>query len=230
MGTTPTTSQQLSPDISSALDELMFYLEPSKNRQNRSDVKFEAVKAVSKGMADRTQALTLIEKGFLKPLLRIASGCSVAIELAKEDNSNSSTTTNVLLEIASSTLALQTILYATSSTEEISNLCVETLLDLKAIPRLVELILDLPSDIKKLSKSSKKIINTTFSILANLTRTERGSLELVGSTLPEEAVYNNKKEIIRPEDKEAEKAKQKLMMENNNEMYEHTRIKPSMEL
>merc|ERR1712166_1285552 len=211
MGTTPTTSQQLSPDISSALDELMFYLEPSKNRQNRSDVKFEAVKAVSKGMADRTQALTLIEKGFLKPLLRIASGCSVAIELAKEDNSNSSTTTNVLLEIASSTLALQTILYATSSTEEISNLCVETLLDLKAIPRLVELILDLPSDITKLSKSSKKIINTTFSILANLTRTERGSLELVGSTLPEEAVYN-KKEEIRPEEKEKEKEKQKLMM------------------
>ena len=53
--TTPTTSTSslLSPDISSALDELMFYLEPSKNRQNRSDVKFEAVKAVSKGMADR---------------------------------------------------------------------------------------------------------------------------------------------------------------------------------
>merc|ERR1712166_419159 len=219
MGTTPTTSQQLSPDISSALDELMLFLEPSKNRQNRSDVKFEAVKAVSKGMADRTQALTLIEKGFLKPLLRIASGCSVAIELAKEDNSNSSSsTTNVLLEIASSTLALQTILYATSSTEEISNLCVETLLDLKAIPRLVELILDLPSDINKLSKSSKKIINTTFRILANLTRTERGSLELVGSTLPEEAVYSNK--VIRPEEKEKGKAKQKLMMENN-EMYEH---------
>jgi hypothetical protein len=152
----------------------------------------------------------------------------VAIELAKEDNSNSSSsTTNVLLEIASSTLALQTILYATSSTEEISNSCVETLLDLKAIPRLVELILDLPSCITKLSKSSKKIINTTFSILANLTRTERGSLELVGSTLPEEAVYSNK--VIRPEEKEKEKAKQKLMMENN-EMYEHTRIKPSMEL
>ena len=53
--TTPTTSTTslLSPDISSALDELMLFLEPSKNRQNRSDVKFEAVKAVSKGMADR---------------------------------------------------------------------------------------------------------------------------------------------------------------------------------
>jgi hypothetical protein len=42
-----------SPDVSSALDELMLFLEPSKNRNNRSDVKFEAVKAVSKGMADR---------------------------------------------------------------------------------------------------------------------------------------------------------------------------------
>ena len=51
--TTTSTSSLLSPDISSALDELMLFLEPSKNRQNRSDVKFEAVKAVSKGMADR---------------------------------------------------------------------------------------------------------------------------------------------------------------------------------
>ena len=51
--TTTSTSLALSPDISSALDELMLFLEPSKNRQNRSDVKFEAVKAVSKGMADR---------------------------------------------------------------------------------------------------------------------------------------------------------------------------------
>ena len=50
---TTSTSSLLSPDISSALDELMLFLEPSKNRQNRSDVKFEAVKAVSKGMADR---------------------------------------------------------------------------------------------------------------------------------------------------------------------------------
>jgi hypothetical protein len=190
-----------------------------------------------------TQALTLIEKGFLKPLLRIASGCSVAIELAKEEtsgsNSNSSTTTNVLLEIASSTLALQTILYATSSTEEISNLCVETLLDLNSIPRLVELILDLPSDVTKLSKSSKKIINTTLSILANLTRTERGSLELVGSTLPEEAVYKNRVEHLRPEDKEKAKNKNNELTQNNNttnnntnntDNDEHTRIKPSMEL
>ena len=51
--TTTTSPLSLSPDISSALDELMLFLEPSKNRQNRSDVKFEAVKAVSKGMADR---------------------------------------------------------------------------------------------------------------------------------------------------------------------------------
>ena len=51
--TTTSTTSLLSPDISSALDELMLFLEPSKNRQNRSDVKFEAVKAVSKGMADR---------------------------------------------------------------------------------------------------------------------------------------------------------------------------------
>ncbi len=37
-------------DVSSALSDLMTYLDPN---QRRADVKYEAVKIVSKGMADR---------------------------------------------------------------------------------------------------------------------------------------------------------------------------------
>ena len=37
-------------DVSSALNDLMVFLSPN---QRRADVKYEAVKVVSKGMADR---------------------------------------------------------------------------------------------------------------------------------------------------------------------------------
>jgi len=230
-------------DVISALDQLMEFLGPNNNK--RSDVKYEAVKIVSKGMADRSQALTMIEKGFLKPLLRIATGASVAIEVAKEqqDEQEQQDSSAILMEIASSTLALQTILYVTSSAgeiEELVNTCVEHLLDLKAIPRFVEFILELPSDVSKLSKSTKKIINTTLSILVNLTRTERGAIELVGTTLPEEAVYNNANQdneeegeeprIVLIEDDDEEEEKKRHHDNNDNDNDKHVRIKPSMEL
>ena len=164
--------------------------------------------------------------------MRIASGASLAIESAKEDVSDSSNS-NVLMELASSTLALQTLLYATSAAEEIVNAVVDKLLDLKAVARLVELILDLPSDASKLSKSSKKIVNTTLAILANLTRTERGALELVGTTLPEEAVYNEQRveeppkiEELPEDDSETNHKTNKVDDKNDK----HIRIKASMEL
>ena len=158
------------------------------------------------------------------------------------------------MEIASSTLALQTLLYVTSSSgaiEELVKTCVDHLLELKAIPRLVEFIFEFSSDCAKCSNSTKKIINTTLAILANLTRTERGALELVGTTLPEEAVYNNNntttthpneeeeevdgkvKEEVEPriallEDDDVERKKNRIHNTNKNE--KHVRIKPSMEL
>ncbi len=169
----------------------------------------------------------MVETGVLKPILRIASGASLAIESAKEDDSANSNQ-NLLLELAASTLALQTLLYATSASEELTNAVVDQLLDYKAVGRLVELVLNLPGNTQKLSKSSKKIINTALAILANLTRTERGALELVGTTLPDEAVYNNpdlpKIEEL-PDD-----ADTKTTTTTTTEDDKHVRIKASMEL
>lgn len=215
-------------DVSSALSDLMTYLDPN---QRRPDVKYEAVKIVSKGMADRSQALGMVQAGVLKPILRIASGASLAIESAKEEDSANSNQ-NLLLELAASTLALQTLLYATSASEELTNAVVDQLLDYKAVGRLVELILNLPGNTKSLSKSSKKIINTALAILANLTRTERGALELVGTTLPDEAVYNNPNENLPKieelsDETEAASSKTTTAEDDNDK---HVRIKASMEL
>jgi hypothetical protein len=214
-------------DVSSALDDLMGFLAPN---QKRADIKYEAVKVVSRGMSDRSQALGLIEAGVLKPILRIASGASSAIEQSKDDENSSFSNTNLLLELAASTLALQTLLYATSAADEIVNAVVDRLLDLKAVGRLVELILNLPSDANKLSKSSKKIVNTTLAILANLTRTEAGAIELVGTTLPEEAVYNDN-DHERPKIEELDRDDPNAKNKNKNDDDDkHVRIKASMEL
>ena len=181
----------------------------------------------------------MVEAGVLKPILRIASGASQAIESANREEGSETSNQNLLLELAASTLALQTLLYATSASEELTNAVVDQLLDHKAVGRLVELVLDLPGNTQQLSKSSKKIINTTLAILANLTRTERGALELVGTTLPDEAVYNNsdqeeassdrpKIEEL-PDDKEEEE-KSPAAKPPDTENDQHVRIKASMEL
>jgi len=210
-------------DVSSALSDLMGFLVSSQT--TRVDVKYEAVKVVSKGMADRSQALGLVEAGVLKPVLRIASGASLAIESAnREEGCSEASNQNLLLELAASALALQTLLYATSAAEELANAVVDQLLDHKAVGRLVELVLDLPSDTSKLSKSSKKIINTALAILANLTRTERGAMELVGTTLPDEAVYSSASKEQRGDTPETKPS------ENDNDNDKHVRIKASMEL
>jgi len=173
----------------------------------------------------------LVEAGVLKPILRIASGASLAIEKAARDEDSQQSNQNVLMELAASTLALQTLLYATSASEELTNAVVDNLLDHKAVGRLVELVLNLPSDTSRLSKSSKKIINISLAILANLTRTEKGALELVGTTLPEEAVYAESQEPPRieelPED-DNETTNQKSSGNDTDD--KHVRIKASMEL
>ncbi|KAL3917352.1 MAG: hypothetical protein SGILL_004753, partial [Bacillariaceae sp.] len=158
------------------------------------------------------ESLSLIEHGVLKPLLQLVSmGGGVAANTSTTNNDNANTM------IVQATLnALKSLLYWTSSAKEITNMVVEKMIEGKAIPRLVELILDFPAVADNLqlqsalSKNGKQIINMALAILANLTRTEQGALELVGTTLPEEAIYSNN--------------------ENDGEEEDTTRIKPTMEL
>jgi hypothetical protein len=110
------------------------------------------------------EVLQLMEHGVLLPLLRIVS-----------DTTDATSAEN----------ALQAILYLSSSVEQgVSNLCIEELLQHKAVARLVELVLSSSSGVV----SQNKQLNLALAILANLTRTEQGTIELVGKTLPDEAV------------------------------------------
>ncbi|KAL3939854.1 MAG: hypothetical protein SGBAC_005489 [Bacillariaceae sp.] len=142
-------------DSSSTYKDLIQFLQAS-----RADLKLEATKAVLQVVPDRDEALRLIEHGALLPLLRIAS-----------DASDSACAEN----------ALQALLYLSSSTEQATNKCIDELLQNKAVPRLVELVLGS-------TRSQHKQVNFALGLLANLTRTEQGALELVGKTLPDYAV------------------------------------------
>ena len=97
------------------------------------------------------QVLQLVQHGVLLPLLRVVS-----------DTSHTACAEN----------ALEAILYLCSSVEEVTNACVEELIEHKAIPRLVELILSSGASI-----SSNKLLNLALGVLANLTRTESGTIE-----------------------------------------------------
>lgn len=112
--------------------------------------------------------MQLIDHGALLPLLRIAS-----------DTSDSACAEN----------ALQALLYLSSSTEQATNQCIEELLQNKAVPRLVELVLGS-------TRSQHKQVNFALGLLANLTRTEQGALELVGKTLPDYAIKEVDEEDI----------------------------------
>ena len=79
--------------------------------------------------------------------------------------------------------ALQALVYLSSSSGPNEAQCIEDLLDAGAMGRLTEICL---SSGKK--ESWKKRVNFSMALLANMTRTERGAVELVGRTLPDEAV------------------------------------------
>jgi tRNA nucleotidyltransferase (CCA-adding enzyme) len=161
--------------------------------------------------------LALIEHGVLKALLKVVSmGNGVAANIAGATSNNN----NQIMIVQAALNALQTLLYWTSSAQEITNLVVDQLLECQAVPRLVESVLIFPAcnsntEVQSiLSKDAKQIINWSLAILANLSRTEQGALELVGTTLPEEAVYNNNTSNE----------------EESDDPMESTYIKPSMEL
>jgi len=120
---------------------------------------FSQSKTLLDGLS-RNEVLQLIEHGVLLPLLRTAS-----------DTSDAACTEN----------ALQALLFLSSSTEEATNQCIEELLQSKAVPRLVELVLGS-------TKSQNKQVNLALGLLANLSRTEQGTIELLGKTLPDHAV------------------------------------------
>eukprot|EP00980_Cylindrotheca_fusiformis_P004273 scaffold918_cov126-Cylindrotheca_fusiformis.AAC.52 len=149
-------------DSSSVYKDLIQFLQSP-----RADLKLEATKAVLQVVTDRNEVWQIIEHGALLPLLRIAS-----------DTSDTSAAEN----------ALQALLYLSSSTEQATSQCIEQLLQNKAVPRLVELVLGS-------TRSQNRQVNFALGLLANLTRTEQGTIELIGKTLPDHAVNKIEEDV-----------------------------------
>jgi len=76
--------------------------------------------------------------------------------------------------------------------------CVEDLLQAGALRRMVEITLSTRESSEESKKVWKQRVNYSMALIANMTRTEQGAVELVGKTLPEEAVPSSNTEESLP--------------------------------
>jgi hypothetical protein len=90
--------------------------------------------------------------------------------------------------------ALKSLTYL-SSTGTAANQCIVDMLEVGGLPRLTELILSLSPSSSSYNNNWRLCINFSLALLANMTRTEQGAIELVGTTLPDEAVTKEQIEI-----------------------------------
>jgi hypothetical protein len=135
---------------------------------NRADLRRAATEAVLQVAADPQQADRLVQHEGL--LLAVAKNISYYSE-----------------DLVVARNALQTLMYL-SSDGSLANQCVVDLLEAKATSRLLEVVLTNPPSAAAAQEDWRSVINFGVGLLANLTRTEEGAIELVGRTLPEEAV------------------------------------------
>ncbi len=92
------------------------------------------------------------------------------------------------------TNALESLVYLSSHGTSV-NQCVEDMIECGGVSRMTEIALSNPNDesiaFEKGSsalKTWRKRVNYSLALLANMTRTERGTVELCGRTMPDEAI------------------------------------------
>jgi hypothetical protein len=90
-------------------------------------------------------------------------------------------------DLVTSRNALQSLVYL-SSHGTLASQCIADLIEAKATSRLFEVLLTNPPDDSKNDQNWRAVINFGMALLANLTRTEEAAIELLGRTLPDEAV------------------------------------------
>jgi len=139
---------------------------------NRSDLRTAATEAVI-AVVDRDGMTNLIRHGVVKPLCKLAS--------RESDDTNDQSNTNAL-----------TALLHLSSNGPSAPQCVEDIMDAGGVQRMTEIALSSsrsPSD----NDGWRKRVNLSLALLANMTRTERGAVEFVGRSVPDEAIPTSKK-------------------------------------
>mmetsp|Transcript_324 Transcript_324/g.455 ORF Transcript_324/g.455 Transcript_324/m.455 type:complete len:445 (+) Transcript_324:123-1457(+) len=141
-------------------------------QSDRADLRLAASQAVL-GVTDRDSMEALIKHGVVQPLCKLAS------------RSNEAAGSN----------ALASLVYLSSHGTSI-NQCIEDMLDSGGVSRMAEIALSNPTDQSTLSvKGSivameiwRKRVNYALALLANMTRTERGAIELCGRSMPDQAL------------------------------------------
>ncbi len=144
-------------------------------QSEREDLRLAASEAVLQ-VTDNDSMSSLVKYGAIKPLCRLASR------------------TNEKAGV----IALEALVHLSSNGPSV-NQCVEDILDCGGINRMTEIALMPGSD-----EEWRKRVNFSLALLANMTRTEKGSIQLCGFSMPDEALPISKIEEI---DEEEEKAK-----------------------
>jgi hypothetical protein len=152
------TSTSSSQDETKVYDDLLGFL-----KSDRPDLRVASIDAVL-AVKDREGMTKLIQWEVVGPLVK---SCSHPDPVGVK--------------------ALQALVYLSSSGGPSEAQCIEDLLDAGALGRLTEICLSAPGANED-DEAWKKRINYSMALLANMTRTERGAIEIVGRTLPDEAV------------------------------------------
>ena len=151
-------------DENQVYDDLLGFL-----KSERSDLRVAAIDAVMTAAKDREEMAKLIKAGVMAPLTK---SCSHPDPVGVN--------------------ALQAMAYLSANSGPMEQQCIEDLLDAGALGRMTEICLSFGvSRETSASGSWKKRINFAMALLANMTRTERGAVELVGRSLPDEAVSSD---------------------------------------
>jgi Domain of unknown function (DUF383)/Domain of unknown function (DUF384) len=90
--------------------------------------------------------------------------------------------------------ALKTLLHLTSRDESYESQCIEDMIDAGALGRVTEIALSSSSSDD--NEEWKVRVNWSLALMANMTRTERGAVELVGRILPDEAIQEAPEEVL----------------------------------
>lgn len=139
-------------------------------KSDRADLRLAASEATL-GVTDGEEMARLVAHGAIAPLCRLSS----------------------ITHETCGTNALMTLVQLSSSGTGSAQQCVEDLLDCKGVNRMTEIALSHRTDVRAGAGEDgdtiwRKRVNYALALLANMTRTERGAIELSGFRMPMEAV------------------------------------------
>ena len=144
--------------------------------------------------ADTDTATTSSSSGLLPCIIR---NCSYDNTTSSDESS--STTANDVSALMIPVNSLHALVYL-SSLGSTANQCIDLLLKANMIARLLEIVLTNTTTTTTTTKAQQEAwrskINFAMALMANLTRHEEGAVDMVGRTLPEQAIVASSNSMI----------------------------------